>query len=585
MISNKIIAKEFFMELVYLWVKNYKNIVEQGFNFSPRFRCEYDEKTNELIIDENEDYVSIFPDNINITAIVGENGSGKSKLLKLLIKCLNNNILMMNDTNYLFLIEKDKTLYYISAFSVNTKFKCVQIRIPLFKLSKNIDNKIKKFLDEIYSSLYDYSLSFTMNNFFDTSIEQQCYPNKKLSIEDIEKIDRRNIIYYLFENNHKDIFGNYFEPSEILLEPSFPINDKDTLNNIVNLQKNLKNTTEHFLFVIYLYLVNQIRRLSLNEMFIELKEITNFENFSMILFEKISNLNPESFSNLEMYKSQRIQIINKIKNIFNYSKEIKESQIKFENILNSDMNIIPREFIINIENFKNSNLFNIFEELPCFEINFRSSNGMKYNDLSNGEKTALRVRFYIEKIIRDNKTKNFLFLLDEANNDLHPLWQKKLLLFLIDTFKNRKEKIHFILTSHSPFILSDLPKQNVIFLEKEKRTGNCINATDKVDINPFGANIHTLLSHGFFMKDGLMGEFAKEKIDTAITYLNKKILTKEELDYCENIISIIGEPIIKRELQRKLDSKRLSKLDKIDEIEEQMKLLAHRLEMIRKNQK
>ena len=42
MISNKIIAKESFMELVYLWVDKYKNIDKQGFNFSPRFRCEYD---------------------------------------------------------------------------------------------------------------------------------------------------------------------------------------------------------------------------------------------------------------------------------------------------------------------------------------------------------------------------------------------------------------------------------------------------------------------------------------------------------------------------------------------------------------
>ena len=32
MISNKIIAKEFFMELVYLWVEDYKNIQKQGFN-------------------------------------------------------------------------------------------------------------------------------------------------------------------------------------------------------------------------------------------------------------------------------------------------------------------------------------------------------------------------------------------------------------------------------------------------------------------------------------------------------------------------------------------------------------------------
>ena len=79
MISNKIIAKESFMELVYLWVDKYKNIDKQGFNFSPRFRCEF--KDGILNIDENKHYVSIFPDNINITAIVGENGSGKSSIL------------------------------------------------------------------------------------------------------------------------------------------------------------------------------------------------------------------------------------------------------------------------------------------------------------------------------------------------------------------------------------------------------------------------------------------------------------------------------------------------------------------------
>jgi len=66
------------MELVYLWVEEYKNIKKQGFNFSPRSKCNYNPNTKELTIDEKDDYVNIFPDNINITAIVGENGSGKS---------------------------------------------------------------------------------------------------------------------------------------------------------------------------------------------------------------------------------------------------------------------------------------------------------------------------------------------------------------------------------------------------------------------------------------------------------------------------------------------------------------------------
>jgi len=52
------------MELVYLWVEEYKNIHKQGFNFSPRFHCEfndeYDDEGNlkdncKLIICDRED--------------------------------------------------------------------------------------------------------------------------------------------------------------------------------------------------------------------------------------------------------------------------------------------------------------------------------------------------------------------------------------------------------------------------------------------------------------------------------------------------------------------------------------------------
>ena len=92
------------MELVYLWVEDYKNIKKQGFNFSPRFKCkfydEYDEEDNlkndcklEIIDKEKtgESYPKdFFGENINVTAIVGENGSGKSTLFEEILNIVTN---------------------------------------------------------------------------------------------------------------------------------------------------------------------------------------------------------------------------------------------------------------------------------------------------------------------------------------------------------------------------------------------------------------------------------------------------------------------------------------------------------------
>ena len=157
MISNKIIAKEFFMELVYLWVENYKNIHKQGFNFSPNlvfdFKYEYvgSELKNDcsLLINnkeelENKDLKKIisinlkenfFNKNINLNVIVGKNGTGKSSIINILedlfiLKRLGNNI---------FVFLYDNELCYVSNIKIKTKMKKITIEDFDF-MSYNAEN-------------------------------------------------------------------------------------------------------------------------------------------------------------------------------------------------------------------------------------------------------------------------------------------------------------------------------------------------------------------------------------------------------------------------------------------------------------
>ncbi|MGE0050330.1 MAG: AAA family ATPase [Arcobacter sp.] len=467
------------MELVYLWVKNYKNIVEQGFNFSPRFRCEYDEEKNELEIIDKEETGEFYPkkffgDNINVTAIVGENGSGKSSVIKklssqLIYDCINNIYAKYN--NCIIIFRKNEELFCLENY-----------KYPI-RCNKNIikdDNYYVQNLGYLEMNLFTY--------FYDSL-------NKKPD-------SLKELVYFISDIKHKDYFGNYFTPDMVV----FIQKDRGPFITTGN------NFLDDFIKYICEFLMKKLN----------IGECSNISEFFGKIEEKFESEKPK----YPLFKERKI---------YTYLEKILEIKNDLESLFIQDpLKNDKTTYVININKISTNidKYFFILSDLPdeCFDINFIDTRkNLEYSSLSQGEKEILNIRFKIVNELNESRKVNNLILFDEPTNSFHPQWQKNFLKYLVDVFSDKN--IHFIFTSHSPFLLSDLPKENVIFLEKDEKTGNCINATTKVDITPFGANIHTLLSHGFFMKNGLIGEFAKEKINSIISYhekLLKKELTKNE---------------------------------------------------------
>lgn len=209
-----------------------------------------------------------------------------------------------------------------------------------------------------------------------------------------------------------------------------------------------------------------------------------------------------------------------------------------------------------IVNHLTSNYYNQKVRVSDF-LGIKSTN----RKLSSGENALLN--FYsviyerVQNIEKEQIQEEYVLLLDEADLGYHPEWKKKFVnsivksLPLFFNFSTTQSNIQIIFTTHDPLTLSDIPKQNVVFLD-ENGAGETIISNDNKET--FGANIHDLLADSFFLSDGLMGDFAKEKIDLAILWLRYKLLQKE-VDLFDQVEDLILEQK-KQELNKIIEENR-----------------------------
>lgn len=179
----------------------------------------------------------------------------------------------------------------------------------------------------------------------------------------------------------------------------------------------------------------------------------------------------------------------------------------------------------------------------------------KFDHLSSGEKqqiyTISSMVYQLHHLNSAGKGKiqyrNANIIFDEVDLYFHPDYQKKMVdyvLRVVDKLKLENiRNINIMMATHSPFILSDIQKNNILYLEN----GN--DVSNKVAINPLGANISDVLSQSFFLKDGFIGDFIKTKLNRMVDDLSsKKYVQEGKLEQYEKLIMNIGEPLLREHL-------------------------------------
>jgi len=141
-------------------------------------------------------------------------------------------------------------------------------------------------------------------------------------------------------------------------------------------------------------------------------------------------------------------------------------------------------------------------------------------------------------------------VLDEVEICFHPDYQRqfidKLLSLLIRLGLNKRCSLNIIIATHSPFILSDIPQFNILYLAK----GHECNKD--IEVNPFGANINEILHQSFFLRDSFIGDFAQRKIDNVVQTVRRSkdekqlMELKKEIDY-------IGDVFLRQQIERFID--------------------------------
>ncbi len=590
------------MEIIYAYVGKFKNIEEQGFNFSSRFWVDFNPSSKELIIEEREDYIpNFFGDRIsNVTAIVGKNGAGKSNLLEFLVNHIargtrygwkNEALLVYCKNEKLFyktnMDVEDSHVQYLGNHEIEREERLIG---EVAYYSYSFDNELRTFQDRYNQDITDLS---TNQRARITGHSAQLYPNFEFLSFRAKEVRSAAIFFGSVEGSYINDLGirvpDFLQISvhwEYLLDKAVEVFQRDggkpkemqrVLKSIKDrLLEREKDKIRHFRFALFCAVVYDGIGMITNER--PIRYLIDLDS-RLARGEEISN---QDLFNIPMLELGFFIDARAIIELLDFIQQ-NENHI-------SELNIItfPTKLVSKVtEFFKKVNEVG-FKNLDPFNYDWYFNRAYSLGGLSSGEKSFLSLigRFYEA---REKILPGYVIFLDEPEIGFHPQWQKQYLKALLKFFQNEnfianQFQVHIILTAHSPFLISDLPKENVLFLDKDE-SGLCKVVPGVNQEKTLAANIHTLLTDSFFIQDGIIGDFVSEKIRNLIKDIkewdnesNALLLPRDKSErkkLIKALIDKIGEPIIHQKLLELYDRyiQRESMEERISRLEEELKRL------------
>ncbi|SCW97668.1 restriction system-associated AAA family ATPase [Pseudomonas sp. NFACC05-1] len=182
-----------------------------------------------------------------------------------------------------------------------------------------------------------------------------------------------------------------------------------------------------------------------------------------------------------------------------------------------------------------------FEEVRFWPAD-EGRKAVDYVSLSDGEhQQALILGAYA--MMTDT---NALFLLDEPESHFNPQWRVKFVQRLMELTGSRANQ-ELLLTSHAPFVPSDMPREQVLIFERDD--GKII--VKEPQIETFGATFDRILEACFNIRPPI-SRIAEERIN--------EVLMSEDIGEVERVLSELGQSVEKAFLAdhlRRLKNKKI----------------------------